>query len=115
LKLRSEADNKESMISLCNRSTDKMPNLVILYDNMPIGVNLFNQIIEGDSALFHAHIWNADFRKKGISSYTYPNASLIFMERFNLKKVIFKTPALNIGALRVKEKLGLMPLGKTKL
>lgn len=103
------------MLKLCETAADKMPILVILYDDKPIGVNLVNQIVEGESALFHAHIWNPNFRRKGLSPFTYPHSSYVFMERFNLKKIIFKTPVLNIGALKVKEKLGLKSLGLTKL
>ncbi|MNL82501.1 hypothetical protein D3C87_2098970 [compost metagenome] len=34
------------------------------------------------------------------------------MDRFDLQKIIFKTPAQNIGAIRAKEKLGIQCVGE---
>ena len=35
------------------------------------------------------------------------------MRKLNLKKIIFKTPIINIGANKVKEKLGIPKIGET--
>ncbi|TAJ69308.1 MAG: hypothetical protein EPO42_15640 [Gallionellaceae bacterium] len=43
---------------------------------------------------------------------SYPLALKIFFERFNLKQILFKTPAQNIGAIRVKEKLKIRCTGE---
>ena len=51
-------------------------------------------------------------RRKGIAMITYPKAGRIFMERFDLKRILFKTPLQNIGAIRVKEKLGIRWIGE---
>ncbi len=34
------------------------------------------------------------------------------MERFDLKRILFKTPVQNVGAIRVKEKLGIRFIGE---
>ena len=34
------------------------------------------------------------------------------MSRFNLSRILFKTPVQNIGAIRVKEKLGIRYIGE---
>jgi len=39
--------------------------------------------------------------------HTYPKACHIFFERFDLRRILFKTPVQNMGAIRVKEKLGI--------
>ncbi|MNS64575.1 hypothetical protein D3C72_977090 [compost metagenome] len=86
--------------------------LVILHDNRPIGFHTLVPFTEGESGVFHAHIWQADMRKKGVGYHSYPKACLLFMERFKLQKIIFKTPEQNIGAIKVKEKLGIRCIGE---
>jgi hypothetical protein len=39
-------------------------------------------------------------------------ACRVFLQRFDLKRILFKTPAQNVGAIRVKEKLGIRCLGE---
>jgi hypothetical protein len=46
------------------------------------------------------------------SNVGYPRACLIFMDRFNLKRILFKTPLQNIAAIRAKEKLGFRYIGE---
>jgi len=87
--------------------------LIIEYLCEPIGYHNLNEIIAGDSALFHAHIWNPKMRGQGLGTYSYPRASRIYMDRFNLKKVRFISPIQNKGINRIKEKLGLKCLGET--
>jgi RimJ/RimL family protein N-acetyltransferase len=43
---------------------------------------------------------------------TYPKACRIFFERFDLQRILFKTPIQNVGAIRVKEKLGIPCIGE---
>nr|BDT28266.1 GNAT family N-acetyltransferase [Bacteriovorax sp. HI3] len=86
---------------------------VILFRGKPIGVHTLTDFIENESAIFHAHIWSDEYRKKGIGFYSYPAAIEFFMDTLSLKKVIFKTPLINAGANKVKEKLGIPCLGET--
>lgn len=51
----------------------------------------------------------------GIGLQFYPKACAIFMGRFNLSRILFKTPIQNIGALRVKEKLGIRCIGEEEI
>ncbi len=37
------------------------------------------------------------------------------MERFQLKKILFKTPIQNVGAIRVKEELGIRSVGEENI
>lgn len=92
--------------------TSKLNALVILYGDKPIGFHTLVPVTAGDSGVFHAHIWQADMRKKGVGFYSYPKACMLFIERFNLQKIIFKTPEQNIGAIKVKEKLGIRCIGE---
>lgn len=90
----------------------KLNALVITYDQRPIGFHTINPLVEGDFGVFHAHIWDSNFRRRGIAIHSYPKACRIFIERFNLEKVLFKTPVQNTGAIRVKEKLGIRTIGE---
>ena len=71
--------NQQDLLGFCEKPSHLMPSLVICYDGRPIGVHLVNHIKEGESAIFHAHIWNKEFRGLGLSSYTYPIAALKFL------------------------------------
>jgi hypothetical protein len=51
-------------------------------------------------------------RGRGIAEHSYPLACRLFVQRFDLKRILFKTPVQNRGALRVKEKLGIRHLGE---
>jgi len=89
--------------------------LIIEYLNGAIGCHNLNEIAVGDSALFHAHIWDYKMRGQGLGSYTYPRACRIYMDRFNLKKIRFISPTLNKGINQIKEKLRLKCLGEVEM
>jgi RimJ/RimL family protein N-acetyltransferase len=86
--------------------------LTITYKDKAIGGHTLFPLVEGDHGVFHAHIWKAEMRGKGIAKITYPKACLIFMDRFNLNRILFKTPIQNIGAIRVKEQLRIRYIGE---
>lgn len=93
----------------------KLNALVILVNREPIGFHTLTSVKEGDSGIFHAHICKKELRGQGIGLQSYPEACRIFMERFDLQKIHFKTPLQNIGAIRVKEKLGIRCVGEETL
>lgn len=109
---------RSSMLGACAKNSElsagdsKMPAVTLLYDDQPIGLHLVGPVVGGESAIFHAHIWDVAFRGKGISSVTYPLACEVFFRRFRLKKIFFRTPSMNIAAIRVKEKLGIRCTGE---
>lgn len=86
--------------------------VTILFQGQPIGIHTVMPVVPEDHAIFHAHIMNPDFRKKGIAQFSYPLACKEFFERFQLKRIIFKTPLQNVGAIRVREKLGIRVIGE---
>jgi RimJ/RimL family protein N-acetyltransferase len=85
---------------------------VICVDEKPVGFHTINPLVEGDYGVFHAHIWDEDMRGKGITVRSYLLACKVFMDRFNLKRILFKTPLQNKDAIRVKEKLGIAVVGE---
>jgi RimJ/RimL family protein N-acetyltransferase len=115
-KLLPEQEFQKSVIDECrtNRllAVSKSHLLTITYNEAVIGNHAIAPLIEGDHGVFHAHIWNPEMRGKGTARVTYPRACLIFMDRFNLKRILFKTPIQNIAAIRAKEKLGIRCIGE---
>lgn len=92
--------------------SSKLSALVITYDQKPIGIHSINPLFENDYGIFHAHIWDREFRGKGVGLISYQMACRVFMERFHLTKILFKTPIQNTGAIRVKEKIGIRCIGE---
>jgi hypothetical protein len=115
-KLLPELEFHRAMIDECRANSllgaSKLRSLAITYKGKAIGSHAICPLEEGDHGVFHAHIWQPEMRGKGIARLTYPNACLIFMERFDLKRILFKTPIQNVGAIRVKEELGLRCSGE---
>ncbi len=115
-KLLPEREFEEEIIAECRAisvfTVSKLRFLTIAYKGKAIGSHTLSPLIEGDHGVFHAHIWNPEMRGKGIARITYPIACQIFMERFDLKRILFKTPIQNIAAIRVKEQLGIRCIGE---
>lgn len=86
--------------------------LAIIHRGEAIGFHVLNPLFENDYGIFHAHLWAPDFRRRGVGSRSYPHACRMFIERFNLRRVLFKTPLQNVGAIRTKEKLGIRSIGE---
>lgn len=96
------SDLKKMLLDQLN-GTQTISILMIYYEKQLIGF----VDIEYSSKIFHAHICNPNFRRKGIMTYIYPYACLLFCKELNIDKVVFKTPVTNIGANRIKEKLSM--------
>jgi RimJ/RimL family protein N-acetyltransferase len=115
-KMPKETDMRNNLILKIQENeklaSSKLNALAILCNDRPIGFHTINPLIDNDYGIFHAHIWEPRFRRQGIGMQSYPLACGIFMERFNLNRIVFKTPIRNIGAIRTKEKLGIRCIGE---
>ncbi len=85
----------------------------IVFRDRAVGVHTLTHLIEETEAIFHAHIWKEEDRKIGIGEISYIKGMDFFFETLKLKKIVFKTPKINIGANRLKQKLGIPCLGET--
>ena len=114
-KFPSEHDFIASLESkICSSRSAPQPTagvLAIVRDEDLVGFHTLNPIEKGDHGVFHAHIIRSKFRGQGICMTSYPLACHKFIHRFDLKRILFKTPIQNIGAIRVKEKLGIPSIG----
>lgn len=112
-KLYSEQEFTDYYESTLRNDGDVKTVAVILYNGTAVGVHTLTDLIENESAVFHAHLWDEKYRTIGIGFYSYIKAAEFFMNKLRLNKIIFKTPKINIGANRVKEKLEIPCLGET--
>jgi RimJ/RimL family protein N-acetyltransferase len=115
-KMPSEKEFEASLLKKCS-DNEKLPQskinaLIIHYDGKPIGLHTINPLLEGDYGIFHAHFWNKELRGQGLGTQSYKAACEIFMKRFALKRILFKTPVQNRSAIRVKEKLNITCVGE---
>jgi RimJ/RimL family protein N-acetyltransferase len=90
----------------------KLSSLAILCDGQFVGFHNLSPLTEGDFGVFHAHISRPEFRRRGVAACSYPQACRVFLERFDLRRILFKTPLQNVGAIGVKEKLGIRCIGE---
>lgn len=114
---RSKISTKEEFLNRFAKTYSEVHDLpmvcIICDDGVPVGLHSVTHPIEYESAVMHAHIFSSTNRKKGISYYSYPQAIDLFIKKLNLKKIVFKTPKINIGANKAKLKLGIHCLGET--
>ena len=66
----------------------------------------------GRSLIMHAHFFKEKFRGKGIGTVSYVLAIEKFIIECGYEEVIFKTPIQNTAPMKIKEKLGLQPVGE---
>lgn len=115
-KLPAEARFAESLLQRIRANgaagRSKLSALAILLDGRFVGFHNLNPLTEGDFGVFHAHIARPEARRRGVGECSYPRACRIYLERFDLKRILFKTPLQNVGAIRVKEKLGIRCIGE---
>ncbi|MGS0894399.1 hypothetical protein ACVBGC_18000 [Burkholderia stagnalis] len=64
------------------------------------------------SGVMHAHIWNPEHRRLGIGIVSYVKAMAAFFARFPLDSIRFESPADNVGANRIKTRLGIEAQGE---
>lgn len=93
----------------------KLSSLAIVHDGEFVGFHNLNPLTEGDFGIFHAHISRPEFRRRGVAECSYPLACRIYLQRFDLRRILFKTPLQNVGAIRVKEKLGIRCIGEERV
>lgn len=89
--------------------------LTILYKGRRVGIHTLTHIEPRRSAIMHAHFFRAEDRRLGIGRLSYVLAMRRLLREHRLKEIIFKTPLINAGALRIKQILGLRPRGTETL
>lgn len=88
-----------------------------------IGVHEMTHLIErlGDegrgfeTGIMHAHLWRPEHRGQGIAIVSYVTAMQVFFDRFGLDAILYESPAHNVAANRIKEKLGIQACGEGRI
>lgn len=114
---KSKMKSRDQFLDFFNQTYKKLGDVptvsVIEFCGKAIGVHTLTELKEGVSAVMHSHIFEPEFQRKGIAYFSYPKAINYFFHKFKLQKILFKTPKLNVGANKVKQKLGIPYLGDT--
>ena len=102
----------EKVESNCQKPDSQMTHLIVEVNGHPIGYHSLSPCAVNEEGTFHSHFWDKNYIGIGVGSISYKKACDIYLERFNLKKIIFKTPIKNIAATRIKEKLNIKKVGE---
>lgn len=80
--------------------------LIWLMDGQPIGHTNVNDIIYGQSAYMHLHLWVGESRKRGIGTILVKEALPYFFENLELKELFCQPYALNEAPNKTLKKVG---------
>lgn len=75
-------------------------------DGKAVGHSNINQIIFGEEAFIHLHLWKPDVRKKGIGTELVKMTLPYFFNNMQLKKIYCEPYALNAAPNKTLEKIG---------
>ncbi len=70
----------------------QMTHLIVEVKGHPVGYHSLNPLNVNEEGTFHSHFWDKNYIGVGVGTISYQMACDIYFERFNLKKIIFKTP-----------------------
>jgi RimJ/RimL family protein N-acetyltransferase len=80
--------------------------MIWLVDNKAIGHCNVNKIKFGEEAYMHLHVWNNEFRKKGMGTELVKLSLSYFFKNLELKKIYSEPYALNPAPNKTLEKVG---------
>jgi len=75
-------------------------------DGVPIGHSNVNDVIYGQQATMHLHIWQSANRQKGIGSTLISKSLPFYFEQLQLKKLFCEPYALNPAPNKTLKKIG---------
>jgi len=74
--------------------------------NLPVGHSNINNIIFGNVANMHLHLWKPEFRRKGIGTTLVRKSLSSYFNNFHLKQLICEPRAINLAPNKTLEKAG---------
>ena len=104
----SAAQTRSELDAMIATPVDRLRSFVLAWcvDGKTIGHSSLKDIVSGDFASIHLHMWRADLRGKGYGPRLFCLSALDFYERFNLKRIICEPKADNPMANRMLKKIG---------
>ncbi len=96
------------LIEEFEKSTDKRSLFYVIWEQATkaIGHSNINQIVYGEEAHFHLHLWNSATREKGMGLAFIKMTIPIYFKVFKLKKLYCEPYAFNPAPNKILEKLG---------
>jgi RimJ/RimL family protein N-acetyltransferase len=80
--------------------------MIWLFDNVPIGHCNLGNIEYGKQAFMHLHMWNSEFRKKGMGAEFVKKSLPYFFDNIKLQELYCQPFAQNLAPNKTLEKLG---------
>ena len=77
-----------------------------LVNGEPVGHNSLNDIVKGEIANLHLHLWNSQFRGQGIGANLFCLAVLEFYKLFELKIILCEPLKNNLMPNKMLQKIG---------
>ena len=107
---------KETLVEQLSTPLDKKKSYCIIWmvNGVAIGHSNINQIIFGEEAFMHLHIWTASERKSGNGTALVKMTLPYFFEKLKLKKIFCEPSALNPSPNKTLEKVGFELVKKYK-
>jgi len=107
-KLISPLEYANTLQAICNTPLEKVKShyMIWLIDNKPIGYNALKDIVRGEIAHMHLHMWNAEYRGKGYGARLFCMAAVKFYDMFNLKMILCEPRSSNPMPNKMLTKIG---------
>ena len=96
---------------LARQGKERIRVLTVLYRGRPVGIHPLTDLVESRSGVMHAHFFRPQDRGRGIGRISYVKAMSRYLREFGLREIRFQSPTHNPAPLRIKEVLGLRPVG----
>ena len=76
------------------------------FEGRPVGHSHFNEIVYGEEAYMHLHLWQPTLRKAGLGTFFVWESVKMIFDRFPLKQLYCQPYALNEAPNRTLRKIG---------
>lgn len=77
-----------------------------IHNGVPVGHSNINKIVYGEEAFIHLHMWRPELRNSGIGAEFFKRSAQMFLDRFELKRLVCEPWAENPAPNRVLLKTG---------
>jgi RimJ/RimL family protein N-acetyltransferase len=86
--------------------TKRLYYITWMADDVPIGHSNINNIVFGQEAFVHLHIWQSQHRRSGSAEFYLASSIERYFEQFDLKKLCCEPFADNLAPNKVLPKVG---------
>jgi RimJ/RimL family protein N-acetyltransferase len=104
--------SRENFLALLDKVVNlpynEKPGFILIWEDagVPVGHSNINQIVFGEKASMHLHMWNSAKRKKGLGTEFVRLCLPHYFEKFKLKELICEPAVKNPAPNKTLPKLG---------